>query len=84
LGRQLITASKSVGGSDGSKEVRMMEGSMKGMRIFTAILASVFFVVGYWMSGRFEEEFGRTLFLAGSILTSGILISSAILEGSKE
>jgi hypothetical protein len=53
---------------------------MKGMRIFAALLASVFIVFGFLTGGRFEQEFGQTLFIAAAIIISGILISSAILE----
>ena len=56
---------------------------MKGMRIFAALLASVFIVVGYLMSGRSESEFGHALFIARAIIISGILISSAILEKNR-
>jgi hypothetical protein len=55
---------------------------MKGMRIFAALVASVFIVIGFLMGGRFEQEFGQTLFIAGAIIISGILISSAILENN--
>jgi hypothetical protein len=55
---------------------------MKGMRIFAALLASVFIVFGFLMGGRFEQAFGQTLFIAGAIIISGILISSAILENN--
>jgi hypothetical protein len=41
-------------------------------------------VVGFLMSGRFEQEFGRTLFTSGAIIISGILISSAILEKNRK
>jgi hypothetical protein len=57
---------------------------MKGMRIFGALLATAFIVTGFLMSGRFEPEFGHTLFLAGSIILSGLLISSAILENNNQ
>jgi hypothetical protein len=54
---------------------------MKGMRIAIGILAVVFFVWGYVMAAT-GSLFGQTVFLAGAIITTGVLISSAILEAS--
>jgi len=57
---------------------------MKGMRIFAALLATVFIVLGFLVSGGVMELFGPALFLSGSIILSAILISSAILESKEE
>jgi len=51
---------------------------MKGMRISAALLATVFLGIGYLLSRR-EPGFGPTLFLAGAMIVSALLISSAIL-----
>ena len=51
---------------------------MKGMRISAALLATVFLGIGYLLSRR-EPGFGPTLFLAGAMIVSAVLISSAIL-----
>jgi len=57
---------------------------MKFMILLAAFLSSVFMVGGYLMSGRFEPEFGRTLFISGAIIFTGILISAAILERDRK
>jgi hypothetical protein len=56
---------------------------MNGMRIFTALLATACLVLGFLMGGRLGNQFGPTLFIAGSIIICGILVSSAILELNK-
>jgi hypothetical protein len=53
---------------------------MKFMILLAALLASVFMVGGYLMAGRFEPEFGRTLFISGAVIFTGIVISATILE----
>jgi hypothetical protein len=55
---------------------------MNALRVAAIIMCLLFFTIAYLMSGRFEQQFGHTLFLAGAIIFAAILISSAIAEKS--
>jgi flagellar motor component MotA len=57
---------------------------MNIIRAISAALAIGCLIVGYLMSGRFEEAFGHTLFIAGAIIIAGLLISLAIAENKRK
>ena len=48
--------------------------------VLPALLGLSFLLIGYLMSGSYEQEFGRTLVIAGSIIIAGVIIASAIVE----
>ncbi|MDT4898952.1 MAG: hypothetical protein QOH25_4029 [Acidobacteriota bacterium] len=56
---------------------------MNIVRALAAALAIGCLIVGYLMSGRSEQAFGHTLFLAGAIIIAAILISLAIVENKR-
>lgn len=53
---------------------------MKGMRIFAALIATIFIVVGILFAINGPELFGPAILLSGSVILSAVLITSAILE----
>lgn len=57
---------------------------MNIVRALSATLGIGCLIVGLLMSGRFEQAFGHTLFIAGAIIIAGVLISSAIVENKRK
>lgn len=57
---------------------------MEGMRYLSGIIGLILLGGGYWIAGRFDSSFGHTAFIAGAILITGMLISSAIVERNKK
>jgi hypothetical protein len=57
---------------------------MNVVRALSATLAVACLIVGYLMTGRFEQAFGHTLFLSGAIIIAGVLISLAIVENKRK
>ena len=57
---------------------------MNIVRALSATLSVACLIVGYLMSGRFEHDFGHTLFVSGAIIMAGVLISLAIVENKRK
>ena len=57
---------------------------MNIVRALSATLGVACLIVGYLMSGKLEQAFGHTLFIGGSIIIAGVLISLAIVENKRK
>ena len=56
---------------------------MNGMRIIAALFATGCLILGFVLAGH-APEFAGALFIGGTIIFCGILISSAILENKRK